>query len=33
MALTPPELLKVHLGLDPQVTDALHKDKYPIVPA
>ena len=33
LALTPPELLKVHLGLDPQVTDALRKDKAPIVPA
>jgi oxalate decarboxylase len=33
MALTPPELLKAHLGLDPQVTDALRKEKAPIVPA
>jgi oxalate decarboxylase len=32
MALTPPELLKVHLDLDPQVTDALHKEKHAIVP-
>ena len=33
MALTPPELLNVHLRLDRQVTDALHKQKSPIVPA
>jgi oxalate decarboxylase len=33
MALTPPELLKLHLGLDRPVTDALHKVKFPIVPA
>jgi oxalate decarboxylase len=33
MALTPPELLKAHLGLDPQVTNALRKVKAPIVPA
>ena len=33
MALTPPELLKVHLDLPPQVTDALRKVKAPIVPA
>jgi oxalate decarboxylase len=33
MALTPPELLKVHLGLPPQVTDALRKMKVPVVPA
>jgi oxalate decarboxylase len=33
MALTPPELLEVHLHLDKQVTDALRKTKQPIVPA
>ncbi|MPZ38294.1 MAG: cupin domain-containing protein [Rhizobiales bacterium] len=33
MALTPPELLEAHLKLDPQVTRALHKKKYPVVPA
>ena len=33
MALTPPELLKVHLDLPSQVTDALRKVKAPIVPA
>jgi len=33
LALTPPELLNIHLRLDPQVTDALHKQKFPIVPA
>jgi len=33
MALTPPDLLKAHLGLDPQVTTALRKVKSPIVPA
>lgn len=32
MALTPPDLLQVHLGLDKQVTDALQKKKLPIVP-
>ncbi|MEJ0092756.1 MAG: cupin domain-containing protein [Methylocella sp.] len=32
MALTPPELLKVHLRLDQQVTDALRKAKAPIAP-
>ncbi|SEF10698.1 oxalate decarboxylase [Rhizobiales bacterium GAS191] len=32
LALTPPELLKVHLNLDQQVTDALRKVKVPIVP-
>jgi oxalate decarboxylase len=32
LALTPPELLKVHLRLDRQVTDALHKQKFPVVP-
>ncbi len=33
MALTPPDLLAVHLNLDKQVTDALQKKKSPIVPA
>jgi oxalate decarboxylase len=33
MALTPPDLLQVHLHLDQQVTDALRKNKAPIVPA
>jgi oxalate decarboxylase len=32
LALTPPELLNVHLRLDRQVTDALHKQKFPVVP-
>jgi oxalate decarboxylase len=33
MALTPPELVEAHLKLDPQVMRALHKQKYPVVPA
>jgi hypothetical protein len=33
LALTPPDLLKAHLNLDKQVTDALRKTKAPIVPA
>jgi oxalate decarboxylase len=33
LALTPPDLLRAHLNLDPQVTDALRKTKSPIVPA
>ena len=33
MALTPPELLQAHLKLDPQVMQALHKQKFPVVPA
>ncbi len=33
MALTPPELLNAHLKLDPQVMQALHTKKSPIVPA
>ena len=33
MALTPPELLKVHLNLDQQVTNALNKTKVPVRPA
>jgi oxalate decarboxylase len=32
LALTPPELLQAHLNLDRQVTDALRKEKAPIVP-
>jgi len=32
MALTPPELLQAHLKLDPHVTQALHKEKFPVVP-
>jgi oxalate decarboxylase len=33
LALTPPELLKVHLNLDEQVTKALSKTKVPVRPA
>jgi oxalate decarboxylase len=33
MALTPPELVKAHLNLDPQVMSALRKQKVPVVPA
>jgi oxalate decarboxylase len=33
LALTPPELVKAHLKLDPQTLAALHKEKYPVVPA
>jgi oxalate decarboxylase len=33
MALTPPELLKVHLNVDQQVTSALKKAKVPVRPA
>ena len=33
LALTPPELVKAHLKLDPQAMAALHKEKYPVVPA
>jgi oxalate decarboxylase len=33
MALTPPDLLEEHLHLDKQVTDALRKQKAPVVPA
>jgi oxalate decarboxylase len=33
LALTPPDLLKEHLNLDKQVTDALQKKKSPVVPA
>jgi oxalate decarboxylase len=32
LALTPPELLKAHLNLDPQITSALQKTKYPVRP-
>jgi oxalate decarboxylase len=32
MALTPPQLLEAHLGLDPAVMSALRKQKVPIVP-
>jgi oxalate decarboxylase len=33
MALTPPQLIEAHLGLDPQVMRALRKEKAPVVPA
>ena len=33
MALTPPELVDAHLKLDPQVMNALRKEKAPVVPA
>jgi oxalate decarboxylase len=33
LALTPPDLLKVHLNLDQQFMEALRKTKAPIVPA
>jgi oxalate decarboxylase len=33
LALTPPDLLKAHLNLDHEFTDALRKTKAPIVPA
>jgi oxalate decarboxylase len=32
LALTPPDLLKAHLNLDKTVTDALRKQKSPVVP-
>jgi oxalate decarboxylase len=32
LALTPPDLLKAHLNLDRQVTDALRRQKSPVVP-
>ena len=32
LALTPPELVKVHLELNQQFMDALRKTKAPIVP-
>jgi oxalate decarboxylase len=33
MALTPPELVNAHLKLDPQVMNALRKEKSPVVPS
>jgi oxalate decarboxylase len=33
LALTPPELVDAHLKLDPQVMQALRKEKVPVVPA
>jgi oxalate decarboxylase len=33
LALTPPELVKAHLKLDDQTIAALHKEKFPVVPA
>jgi oxalate decarboxylase len=33
LALTPPELVQAHLKLDPQVLEAFHKEKFPVVPA
>jgi oxalate decarboxylase len=33
MALTPPELVQAHLKLGPEVMEALHKKKSPVVPA
>lgn len=33
LALTPPELLKAHLNLDPEAVRAFRKQKVPIVPA
>jgi oxalate decarboxylase len=33
MALTPPELVQAHLGLDQGVMEALRREKKPIVPA
>src|ERR1700742_3844394 len=33
LALTPPELVKAHLKLDPQVLAGLRKEKAPVVPA
>jgi hypothetical protein len=33
LALTPAELVKAHLKLDTAALDALHKEKYPVVPA
>ena len=32
LALTPPELVKAHLNLDPQALAGLHKEKFPVVP-
>jgi oxalate decarboxylase len=33
LALTPPELVQAHLKLDSETLAALHKDKFPVVPA
>src|SRR5262245_22587994 len=33
MALTPPELIEAHLGLDRRTIEALRKEKKPVVPA
>ena len=33
LALTPPDLVKVHLELNSQFMDALRKTKAPVVPA
>ena len=33
LALTPPELVKVHLNLDQQTLAGLRKEKIPVVPA
>jgi oxalate decarboxylase len=33
LALTPPELVKTHLKLDPPTLATPHKEKFPIVPA
>jgi oxalate decarboxylase len=32
LALTPPELVKVHLNLDQKTLAGLHKEKFPVVP-
>ncbi|OSJ08890.1 oxalate decarboxylase [Bradyrhizobium canariense] len=32
LALTPPELVKAHLNLDPQALAGLNKEKFPVVP-
>jgi oxalate decarboxylase len=32
LALTPPELVKAHLKLDPQTLATFHKEKFPVVP-
>jgi len=33
LALTPPELMQAHLKLDAKAMAALHKEKFPVVPA
>ncbi len=33
LALTPPELVKAHLKLDTKTLGALHREKFPVVPA